>query len=247
LVLAGGADEGDVLEALTPASRLALRNAQLSALAMARLSEVRESQRRVVAATDAERRRIERDLHDAAQQQLIGVSFQLSIARSRAGSAGASLDHADGRVRDALGRLRELAHGVFPRVLVEDGLEAAVEDLISNSPHPVSLEARIDGEIDPEAAMAAYATVAATLRHASDGAVGRRRTDVTLEHVGHTLVVTSEITGVEAEGPDLNEVADRVAAAGGRLTISTGPDAVTISAVIPSTRTARAEAYRSTW
>lgn len=238
LVLTRGADEGDVVEALSPAGRLALRNAQLSALAMARLSEVRESQRRVVAATDAERKRIERDLHDAAQQRLIGVSFQLSIARSRAGSAAASLERADRRVRDALGRLRDLAHGIFPRVLADEGLEAAVDDLIAGSPHPVTLETRIDGEVDSEAAMAAYATVAAALRHASVGGGGHRRIDVTLESTDHDLAVTLRILGSGADPPDLTEVADRVGAAGGRLTNSTGPDAVAISAVIPTSRTA---------
>lgn len=237
LVLARGVEEGDVLAALTPASRLALRNAQLSALAMARVLDVRESQRRVVAATDAERRRIERDLHDGAQQRLIGVSFQLSIARARVGSAAAaSLERADRSVRDALGRLRELAHGMFPRVLAEDGLEAAVEELVSSSPLAVTLDARVDGPTDPEVAMAAYATVAATLRSASVGGRGPTPITVTLERIGQDLVVTSEVPGAGANVADFADVADRVGAAGGRLSISTAHSAIIVSAVIPSWR-----------
>ena len=80
LLLARRADQGEVLAGLTPATRLALRNAQLAAVASARLAEVQASQRRVVATSDAERRRIERDLHDGAQQRLVSVAFHLRVA-----------------------------------------------------------------------------------------------------------------------------------------------------------------------
>ena len=97
LLLARRADQGEVLAGLTPATRLALRNAQLAAVASARLAEVQASQRRVVATSDAERRRIERDLHDGAQQRLVSVAFHLRVAL--AGADPATADHLPARRR----------------------------------------------------------------------------------------------------------------------------------------------------
>ncbi len=88
-MLARPADKGEVLAGLTPATRWALRNAQLAAVARARLAEVQASQRRIVAASDAERRRIERDLHDGAQQRLVSVAFHLRVALAGADPATA--------------------------------------------------------------------------------------------------------------------------------------------------------------
>jgi signal transduction histidine kinase len=232
LMLTRGADEVDVIASLTQASRLALRNAQLSAVALARLSDVRASQRRVVAASDAERRRIERDLHDGAQQRLIGVSFQLRIAQSRMDRPAASiLERAERHVRDALRRLRELTHGMFPRVLVDEGLEAAVEELVSASPAAATLEVRLGEPVNAEVALAAYATVVAALRHAR-AARGREPARVALQRIGDDLVVRVEIDG-SGSGVEWTEVADRVGAVGGRLSVSTGADRVSVSAVIP--------------
>jgi signal transduction histidine kinase len=234
LVLARGADEGDVVAALTPASRLSLRNAQLSAVALARLADVRASQRRVVATADAERRRIERDLHDGAQQRLIGVCFQLGIARTRVDAATASTLHAaERRVRQALARLRELAHGMFPRVLAEEGLVAALEELVSASPTTVTLDADLEGPVDPEMAMAAYATVVGTLRLAS-GASDRPRARISVARIDDDLVVQMELQAGSGVDPDFTEVADRVGAVGGRLMVSSTPGGgVSVSAVIP--------------
>jgi signal transduction histidine kinase len=233
LILARGADEGDVIASLTQASRLALRNAQLSAVALARLSDVRSSQRRVVAATDAERRRIERDLHDGAQQRLIGVSFQLRMAQARVDMATAQmLESAEHRVRDALARLRELAHGLFPRVLVDEGLGAAVEDFVSASSVPASLEIRLGEPVNADVAMAAYATVVAALRYAR-AAQSRQPARVSLERIADDLVVRAEIDGGNGSGLDWTETADRVGAARGRFSVSTGVDRVFVSAVIP--------------
>ena len=95
LLLARRADQGEVLAGLTPATRLALRNAQLAAVASARLGEVQASQRRIVATSDAERRRIERDLHDGAQQRLVSVAFHLRVAL--AGADPATSPGAEGR------------------------------------------------------------------------------------------------------------------------------------------------------
>ena len=104
LLLARRADQGEVLAGLTPATRLALRNAQLAAVASARLAEVRASQQRVVATSDAERRRIERDLHDGAQQRLVSVAFHLRVAL--AGADPATGVRADRRRGAGSGRAR---------------------------------------------------------------------------------------------------------------------------------------------
>src|SRR5512143_1250711 len=134
LHLATGQDPGDVLAALTPARMLALRNLCSAAVSRARLAEVRASQRRIVDASDSERERIERDLHDGAQQRLVSAALHLSLARNRmpvaAGEpADSGLAEADAAVREALEGLRLLGHGIFPATLITEGLAAALEDL----------------------------------------------------------------------------------------------------------------------
>ncbi len=123
LLLAVRADQSEVLAGLTPATRCALRNAQLAAVARARLAEVQASQRRIVAASDAERRGIERDLHDgannawSASRSTRGSPSLVPIRRPPRGSPAPRPG-----VRDALAHLRRLAHGIFPSVLATEGL-----------------------------------------------------------------------------------------------------------------------------
>ena len=130
LTLAPGASPDAVRESLSPATVLALRNARLAATLDVRLAEVQSSRRRAVSLADAERRRIERDLHDGAQQRLVGVAFQLRLARGGADPhAAARIDRAEQRVRDVLAQLRELSHGPIPQILTEEGLEPALQEL----------------------------------------------------------------------------------------------------------------------
>jgi signal transduction histidine kinase len=145
LLLAGRADRGQALAGLTPASWLALRNAQLAAVVKAQLADVQASQRRVVAMSDAERRRIERDLHDGAQQRLISVVFHLRVTLRRVDPATAApLTGTEARIHDALAHLRQLAHGIFPSVLADEGLEAALEELLAASDIPAALAVQAD-------------------------------------------------------------------------------------------------------
>ncbi|HWH67155.1 MAG TPA: histidine kinase, partial [Gaiellales bacterium] len=112
LLLARRADQEQALAGLNPAAWLALRNAQLAAVVKARLADVQASQRRVVAMSDAERRRIERDLHDGAQQRLVSVAFHLRVAlRDVNPATAAQLTGTEARIHDALAHLRQLAHG----------------------------------------------------------------------------------------------------------------------------------------
>jgi signal transduction histidine kinase len=236
LLIARGTDQGDLLAALTPATRLALQNAQLSAVAKARLADVQASQRRVVAMSDNERRRIERDLHDGAQQRLVSVAFHLKVALSGAdASTAVRLAAAEGQVRSALGQLRRLAHGIFPSVLADEGLAAALDDLIAASDVPTTLDVRTRDDVGMETAMAAYATVAAVLNSIEHPAPNTRAV-ILVDRNGDTLTVSVEAEGavetVVAEG--LVDVADRIGALGGRFTTAeTATGAAVVTAVIP--------------
>jgi signal transduction histidine kinase len=129
LVLGPRADPALTLAAISPAGRLALQNARLRAAGEFQVAAVRASRRRIVEAADAERRRIERDLHDGAQQRLVAVTMAMSSARSRADAATArALTTAEAHVRQALTALRTLSSESYSEVLAMEGLEAALED-----------------------------------------------------------------------------------------------------------------------
>jgi signal transduction histidine kinase len=235
LLVTRGTDEGDVLAALTPATRLALQNAQLSAVAKARLADVQASQRRVVAASDSERRRIERDLHDGAQQRLVSVTFHLKVARAGADpSTSVRLAAAESQIRNALGQLRRLAHGIFPSVLADEGLAASLDDLVAESDVPTTLDVRTRDDVGMETAMAAYATVGAVL-HSIEHPSPNTRAVILVDRDGDILTVNAE---VQAPGGtvlgDFVDVADRVGALGGRLTTAEAATGTTVvTAVIP--------------
>ena len=236
LLLARRADQGEVLAGLTPATRLALRNAQLAAIASARLAEVQTSQRRVVATSDAERRRIERDLHDGAQQRLVSVAFHLRVALAGAEPATAErLTGAETRVRDALARLRRLAHGIFPSVLASEGLGAALDELVAASDVPATLTVRVD-EVADAPAMAAYATVVAAL-DAVDQPSATTRAQVSVVQDGGVLTVRVDVAAGDGivVAPDCTDAADRVGALAGHLTLSdrARDGTMTVTAVIP--------------
>ena len=141
-------EEPELVRAAGAAARLALENARLQAETRAQLVQVRESRVRIVAAADEERRRIERDLHDGAQQRLVALALQLRIAQRKLGRADPELDGllatAVDELQAAVEELRELARGVHPAILTEEGLAAALESLLSRTPFPVMLEALED-------------------------------------------------------------------------------------------------------
>ncbi|MFN0281917.1 MAG: sensor histidine kinase [Kineosporiaceae bacterium] len=241
-----GAEPG-VLAALTPAARLALRNAQLTAAGRARLAEVRASRRRIISTSDAERRRIERDLHDGAQQRLVSVALHLQVALARvAPPAAGALRDAESGVREALVRLRRLAHGVLSTALADDGLDTALEELADASPLPLTLDVSVGAELDAEAGMAAYTTVTDALRAVDPAALPpgssvavriRRAADVLTLRLdvpaSATMSTTSTAQTAVAVGDALGEAADRVAAIGGTLSVAAGDGGVEVTAVIP--------------
>lgn len=235
LILADRADPNDVLRGLTPASRLALTNASLTAVGRARQAEVQKSQRRIVAMADAERRRIERDLHDGAQQRLVGAAFHMRAALHTLDAESASrLTRAETQVHGALAHLRRLAHGIFPNVLADEGLEAAIEELASASAVPITHEVHISDSVGSEVAMAVYAMIVATLERVvvSPAAGARAHVSVLMDGV---VTARVEIQRASLARPlAFTDVADRIGAAGGRFTLSSDEgDGVVAVAVIP--------------
>ncbi|WP_165553989.1 sensor histidine kinase [Kribbella capetownensis] len=231
LVLADRVEPGNVMAGLAPAALLALRNAHLNAVLQARLAEVRASQRRVVAASDAERHRIERDLHDGAQQRLVGAGFQLQVARSVPDHEAAErIESAARKVREALAQLRGLAHGIFPGVLIDEGLGPALRDLVASSDVPARLELRMTDEPAPDVAMAAYAMVVGVLGGVVEPTARTTAEIVVRQEAG---VLTAQVRldpgGAVVRRPDLIPVADRIGAVGGDLVV----DGDEFQAVIP--------------
>ena len=146
---------------------LAADNARLNAEVATQLREVRASRARIVAAGDAERKRVERDLHDGAQQRLVSLTLALRLARTRLGddldpAAKLSLDQASAEAKAALSELRELARGIHPQILTEAGLGPAVESLASRSPVPVVVQVD-QRRFPPVVEGAAYFTISEAL------------------------------------------------------------------------------------
>jgi signal transduction histidine kinase len=206
-----------------PAVRLGLENERLQAELLAQIEELRASRARIVQTTDAERRRLERDLHDGAQQRLLALSYEIRLARAAAQAdrdtlTETALARAADDTQGVLGELRDLAHGIYPAVLGEAGIGPALATLADTAPLPVEiLQAGHDRYPDPAEA-AAYFTVAEALGDAARRGAGHAT--VTVVHDDGRLVVTVEDSGSGGASP-LAAAADRVGALGGSL--STGP------------------------
>jgi signal transduction histidine kinase len=220
-------DEPQLVQAAGAAARLAIENARLEAELRAQLDEVRASRKRIVAAGDAERRRVERDLHDGAQQRLVALALQLRTAQRRLDRAADPeverlLDAAVDELQSAVDELRELARGVHPAILTEDGLAAALESLAGRSPVPVRLaaapEERFPAEVEATAYFVACEALANVAKHARASAA-----TVAAGRVDGLLVVEVTDDGVggalPSEGSGLHGLADRVEALGGRLRV----------------------------
>jgi signal transduction histidine kinase len=223
------ADE-QLVDEVAAAARLALENERLQAEVRARLEELRASRARIVEAGDAERKRLERDLHDGAQQRLVGLTLSLRLARAQLATgarpeAVALLDEADAELREAIAELREIAHGIFPAVLADEGLAAAVEALAEDGHIPVRIRGLPEGRFAPQVEAAAYTVVAEAVRATTIGVVvaGKRSDDALLVEVE-----TRDDLGLE-----LLALQDRVGAVDGRLTVRRQDGTVTLRAELP--------------
>jgi signal transduction histidine kinase len=214
-----------LLQATGAAARLALENERLQAELRAQLQELRASRSRIVAAGDAERRRLERDLHDGAQQRMLALGLALQLARAELdGSCGAAselLGEADAELRAALGELRELARGIHPAVLTEQGLGPALANLAERAPVPVTI-VEIPGERLPAATeAAAYFLVCEALANVAKHAhASRARVKVQLDGRAIVDVEDDGIGGADpARGSGLRGLRDRVHALDGVLEV----------------------------
>ena len=159
-------EEPELVDAVAATARLALENQRLHAELRAQLDEVRASRARIVAAGDAERRRLERDLHDGAQQRLLALGLALQLARAELPEGTASADElladAEQELQEALHELRELARGIHPAILTDGGLTPALRTLAERTPIPVSVVAT-DRRFPPAVETAAYFIVSEAL------------------------------------------------------------------------------------
>jgi signal transduction histidine kinase len=220
-------DEPALVDSVRATAGLVLENERLAAEVRAQLAEVRASRARIVAATDAERRRLERNLHDGAQQRLVTLSLALGIAASRGDAASShELSRAQEEVEEAIGELRELARGIHPTLLRDEGLEAAVEALARRTPLPVTVEASVEGRLPEAVELAAYFLVAEALtnvvKHASAS-----QAIVRLEHAAGALRIGVSDDGVggarASAGSGLAGLRDRLEALDARLVVESEP------------------------
>jgi signal transduction histidine kinase len=223
-------DDPELLEAVAVAARLALENARLQAEVQAQLTQVRESRARILAAGDEQRRVIERNIHDGAQQRLVALALELRTAQRRLGAEvdpdlDAILAGAVDELQLAVAELRELARGVHPAILTEDGLAAALHSLAARSPLPVVVEAP-DRRYPPEVEATAYFLACEALANAVKHASASRAT-IHVGHDGDVLVIEIADDGIggaaTGRGTGLAGLADRVDACGGRLLVDSPP------------------------
>jgi signal transduction histidine kinase len=217
------ADE-KLLEDLASQAGLVLRNVRL-------IEELKTSRQRLVTAQDEERRRLERDLHDGAQQRLVAISLALRMARRLAdpdkdGPLGERLDQASDELGRALDELREFARGIHPAILTERGLVPALESLAERSTVPVTVEAALDGRLPASLEATAYFVVSEAL--ANVGKYSKATAvNVRAEAADGTLtvvVVDDGIGGADpSRGSGLRGLQDRVAAVDGTLEIESPP------------------------
>jgi len=220
-------EEPKLVRAAGAAARLALENAQLQAETSAQLAEVKESRIRIVAAADRERKRIERDLHDGAQQRLAALALQLRIAQRRLDSRQADpaveslLESAVLELQAANEELRELVRGVYPAILCEEGLAAALESLALRNPFPIELDV-LEGRLPPRVEATAYFVTCEGLANVTKHAQATKAS-VCIARLNGLLAVEIADDGVggarRLENSGLSGLADRVEALGGTLQV----------------------------
>jgi signal transduction histidine kinase len=220
-------DEPELLDAVTAAAAIALENGQLQAELKARLEELAGSRARVIDAAQKERQRLERDLHDGAQQRLIALSLELSRLEKQLSDDPAAkrrLDEAQREITLSLEELRDVARGLHPAVVTGHGLPVALEQVVARAPLPVRLRVDNVDRLPEQIEVAAYYVVTESLTNTAKHAAATSST-VTVTRAGEELVVEvvdDGIGGADSErGSGLRGLADRVEALGGRLRVWT--------------------------
>jgi signal transduction histidine kinase len=219
----------DLAKAAVAACRLSLENARLEARLWASIRELRDSRGRIVSAADAERRRIERDLHDGTQLRLIALRLRLALLFDQGSPDVAVLRQLEAEVEDALDELHALVHGIFPPVLAAQGLVEALKAMALNAPIRTRIDAHDVSRLAPEIESAIYfccnEAVQNTAKHVGPGATALIRLR---EHAGRLeFEVRDDGAGFEPKteppGSGLTNMRDRVGATGGKLEIQSAP------------------------
>ena len=216
--------DSDVVEGLDATCLMVLENTRL-------VEELRASRSRIVEAAERERRRLERDLHDGAQQRLLAIHIRLDIAREQVDSEDLA-EQLDAIQTDALGALEELralAHGIYPAVLQEFGPAAALRALARSSPVPIELidtgVGRSSDAIEAAIYFCAREAIQNTAKHGGPGA----KVTVTLAHHHDAIVFTITDDGVgihgerDTDGMGITSMRDRIGAVGGQLEVVSAP------------------------
>jgi signal transduction histidine kinase len=213
------AEHPGLIEEVVSAARLALENERLQAEVYAQLEDLRASRARIVEAADAERRRLERDLHDGAQQRIVALSLALQVLRSQLGpepdpELEGRVAAAQATLQQGLAELRELAQGIYPAVLSDEGLAAALEAFAEQADMPIRLEALAEGRFPSAVENAAYFTIVEAI-------AGAKEATLSVEREESSLVI--RVRASTNHGPaDRTEIADRIGALNGRLTARNG-------------------------
>jgi signal transduction histidine kinase len=219
-------EDPELVDAVCAAAGLALENERLQAELRARLDELRASRARIVEATDEERKRIERNLHDSTQQRLVAASMALGLAESKLGSDPDAVRRILEETREglsvALTELRDLSQGIHPGILTERGLGPAINELAYHARVPVDVAVSLEGRLPDPVEAAAYYVVAEALTNVAKYAsangvsvtVGRRNGRAVVE------VADDGVGGADpARGSGLRGLADRVEALGGAFAV----------------------------
>ena len=236
----------ELVNAAAAAAALALDNERLKAELRARVEDLRISRARIVEAADTARRRLERDLHDGAQQQLVSLALDLRLLRARLKGSDTvpMIDELSDKLNVALAELRELARGIHPAILTDRGLGPAVQGLADRVPLPVEVDVELPERPSPPVEAAAYFVTAEALTNVARYAKAREAR-VKIRRAGDDVVVAVSddgVGGADVEaGTGLRGLQDRLAALDGRLTISSPPhEGTQLRAVIPCGATALA-------
>jgi signal transduction histidine kinase len=220
------AGQPELLESVSAAAALALENERLNAELRARLEDLRASRARIVEAAETERQRIERNLHDGAQQRLVSIAMALGLAEHKLQSDPEAvqpiLQEAREGLATALEELRELSQGIHPALLTERGLEAALGELPLRVPVPLELELSLDERLPVQVEAAAYYVVSEALANVTKYAQATA-VRVRVDRVDGDAIVEVADDGVggadRTRGSGLRGLADRVEALGGRFAL----------------------------
>jgi signal transduction histidine kinase len=244
-------EDPELVEAVGAASVLALENRRLQQDLIDSIDALRASQRRLVMAASSERRRIERDLHDGTQQKLVALRIQLELAREQAADSGAVRSRLAALGTDfdeVLADLRSVAHGIYPPLLADEGLPAALQDAARRAVVPVALDLQDVGRLTEDREAAIYYCCLEALqnvaKHAGDSAVVTLRLWRDDRAVRFSIVDDGAgfVRRPRLHGAGLTNMSDRIGAVGGSLVIQSAPgEGTTIEGRIGVSADERAE------